>query len=441
MLDGHCSREIRANGPAPGSPYGARRPLRIIFVNRYFFPDCSATSQVLSDLAFHLGDCGNDVHVVTSQQRYDDPRARLAGSETIGGVRIHRVATSRFGRSALLGRGFDYLSFCNSSTHCILSSAMPGDILVVKTDPPLLCLPLMQVARRRGLRVINWLQDLYPEIAARLGVPLTGGALGGWLLHLRDAAMRAAAANVVVGERMAATVRSRGIAAARVHVIPNWCDDDEIRPVAHHDNPLRCKWELDGRFVVGYSGNLGLAHEFDTVLAAAEYLCNQPRFVFLCIGGGNNLAELARRVRKRKLEHLFRFLPYQDRVMLKYSLSVADVHWISLKPELEGLMAPSKVYGIAAAGRAILAITAEDGELADLIQRNRCGIVFRTGDGRALADALISLDADKARVDEMGYRARMMLDKHFTRRRSFERWRTLLEAVASTPLQSGSGIS
>jgi colanic acid biosynthesis glycosyl transferase WcaI len=438
MLDGFFSPEVRGSSKSLAQRFPYSRPTRIIFVNRFFFPDYSATSQILTDLAFHLADCGNDVHVVTSTQCYDDPHARLPESESIGGVRIHRVATTRFGRSALLGRGFDYLSFYSSVTRCILTSAKPGDILVAKTDPPLLCLPLMQVAKYRGLRVVNWLQDLYPEIATRLDVPLMDGSLGRWLLYLRDAALRAAEANVAVGERMAATVRSRRIAAARVHVIPNWCDDEEIRPVAHPDNPLRREWELEGRFVVGYSGNLGRAHEFDTVLAAAEHLRNQPRLVFLCIGGGNKLAELIRRVRERKLEHLFRFLPYQDRAMLKYSLAVADLHWISLKPELEGLMVSSKFYGIAAAGRPIFAITAKDGEMAQLVHRHQCGIVVRPGDGRECADAFMSLDADRNRVAEMGYRARMMLEEHFTRRQAFERWRTLLEAIASAPRQSGS---
>jgi glycosyltransferase involved in cell wall biosynthesis len=114
------------------------------------------------------------------------------------------------------------------------------------------------------------------------------------------------------------------------------------------------------------------------------------------------------------------------------------LHWISLKPELEGLMVSSKFYGIAAAGRPIFAITAKDGEMARLVHRYQCGIVVRPGDGRECADAFMSLDADRNRVAEMGYRARMMLEEHFTRRQAFERWRTLLEAVASAPRQSGS---
>jgi colanic acid biosynthesis glycosyl transferase WcaI len=213
-------------------------------------------------------------------------------------------------------------------------------------------------------------------------------------------------------------------------VIPNWCGDEEVSPIGHRDNPLRREWGLAHRFVVGYSGNLGRAHEFDTALGAAEHLRDSPDIVFLFIGGGNKLDALARHVKERRLDHLFRFLPYQERSALRHSLGVADLHWISLKPELEGLIVPSKFYGIAAAGRPVIAITAGDGEIARLVRRHQCGIVVEPGDGRAFGDALRRLAAEPDRLAEMGSRARAMLDEHFSRRQAFERWRSLLESIA-----------
>src|SRR5258708_919611 len=120
---------------------------RIIFLNRYFYPDHSATSQILSDLAFALAGGGHEVCVVTSRQRYDAPQAQLAARETIRGVEVHRVATTRFGRSAILGRGLDYLSFHASMIRAVLALARRGDILVAKTDPPLLCVSALHAAR------------------------------------------------------------------------------------------------------------------------------------------------------------------------------------------------------------------------------------------------------------------------------------------------------
>ena len=111
--------------------------MKIIFINRYFYPDHSATSQILTDLAFFLADQGREVHIITSRQRYDDPTAQLVAFEVVRQVQVHRVWTSRFGRAGLLGRAFDYLSFYLSAGWRAWRLTRRGDLLVSKTDPPL----------------------------------------------------------------------------------------------------------------------------------------------------------------------------------------------------------------------------------------------------------------------------------------------------------------
>lgn len=405
-------------------------PPRILFFNRYFFPDQSATGQLLSDLAFHLAEIGYPVHVFTSRQRYDAPRAVLPAVETVKGVSVHRLAATCFGRTALLRRTVDHLSFYRAVGRAVLAEAQPGDVLIAKTDPPMLNVPVWRSARRRGARLVNWLQDLYPELAVEFGLPLVRGPVARALTELRDAALRGAVANVAVGERMAARVRSRGVSDDRVRVIPNWCDDEAILPVRHAENPLRAEWGLVDRFVVAYSGNLGRGHEFETVLDAAEILKDVSRLSFLFIGGGSRFSELRRCIEWRGLGHLFRFLPYQDRTRLALSLGVAGVHWLSLKPELEGLIVPSKFYGIGAAGRPVLAITAADGEIARLVMQHRCGLVIAPGDASRLADTLRRLSEAPDEVVRMGQHARAMVEADFSKHHAFARWRELLTAIA-----------
>jgi len=406
---------------------------RIIFINRYFYPDQSATSQLLSDLAFCLAGRGHDVHVVTSRQRYDDPRSRLPKEETVKGVRVHRVASTQFGRPALIGRTIDYLSFYLSTWRALLALGRPGDIIVAKTDPPLLSILAAKAARRRQAWLINWLQDLYPEVAARLDVPLLGSR--DVIVKQRDRSLIAASANVVPGESMAARVAARGVPADKIHVIPNWANDDEIVPIARADSELRVQWGLQDKFVVGYSGNLGRAHEFDTLLGAAEKLRGDPRIAFLCIGGGKQFDALAAQVEARGLWERFHLLPYQERAVLKHSLSVPDVHWMSLKPELEGLIFPSKLYGILAAGRPVIAVTAKGGEIARLVETNGCGIAVAPGNADALAKAIADLSNDHRRLEEMGRRARMLLDEKFSRQSALEKWRSLIDKIAREPRQ------
>jgi colanic acid biosynthesis glycosyl transferase WcaI len=402
---------------------------RLIFINRFFSPDHSATSQILSDLAFDLAGAGREVHLVTSRQIYDDPKAALPERETINGVDVHRVASTGFGRTALLGRSIDYVSFYRSVSRCLDELVRPGDIVIAKTDPPLMSVVARPVARRNGARLVNWLQDMYPETAVELGVPFMRGPVAASLAALRNATLREAAATVVVGDLMGRKVKTLGAPAERVHVIANWCNDEDIRRVAPADNPLRQQWDLDGKFVLGYSGNLGRAHEFATVLAAAERLRDEPRVVFLMIGGGKRFAELSAEVQARGLARAFRFLPYQARTLLSYSLGAADAHWVSLDPRLEGLMVPSKFYGIAAAGKPVVVIGDPNGELAQLVQRNDCGFAIAPGDSEALTAALRRLSETPQTVLEMGTRARHMLDAQFTRRQGLARWRRLLDQL------------
>ena len=228
---------------------------------------------------------------------------------------------------------------------------------------------------------------------------------------------------------MAEQVLARGVSPQSVHIIPNWSDDEEISSLGNSENPLRREWGLEDRFVIGYSGNLGRAHEFDTVLAAAERLRNNPDIVFVLIGGGYLIDELARSIKKRGLEGTFRLIPYQDRALLKHSLGVPDVHWISLKPEFEGLIVPSKFYGIAAAGRPIIAIMAKNGEVGRLIQQHECGFVIEPGNVDGLVNAVVAVSTDAEARAAMGARARAMLEAHFTRRQAMERWRRLLQKV------------
>jgi colanic acid biosynthesis glycosyl transferase WcaI len=402
---------------------------RLIFVNRFFAPDHSATSQILSDLAYDLTGAGREVHVVTSTQIYDDAKAALPVSEILNDVHVHRVPSTGFGRGSLAGRAIDYVSFYRSMWQCLVALARQGDVIVAKTDPPLTSIIAMAAARRNGARLVNWLQDIYPETAVALGVPFMRGPLAASLTALRNRSLRQSEATVVVGNFMARKVESLGAPSSRVHVITNWCHDEVIRPVAPSENPLRQTWGLAGQFVLGYSGNLGRAHEFETVLAAAERLRNEPHFIFLMIGGGKRFEELSRAVKRQGLASSFRFIPYQDQKMLPYSLAVADAHWLSLNPKLEGLLVPSKFYGIAAAGKPIIVIADKDGEIARLVQQHGCGIVVAPGDGDALVDALRLLSNTPETISEMGRQSRAMLDAHFTRQQALQRWSGLFEQL------------
>jgi glycosyltransferase involved in cell wall biosynthesis len=229
---------------------------------------------------------------------------------------------------------------------------------------------------------------------------------------------------------MAQRVKRLGAPSDRIRIIPNWCDDEAIRPLAPDENPLREEWNLAGKFILGYSGNLGRAHDFATVLAAAERLRHDPRYVFLMIGGGKRFAELAAAVEQRGLAQAFRFMPYQEQARLRYSLNLPDAHWLSLNPKLEGLLLPSKFYGIAAAGKPMIFIGDTDGEVAQLLRHHGCGIAIAPNDAATLVDTMQRWANDPAGMAAMGAKARAMLEAHFSRRHGLKRWRALLDEIA-----------
>lgn len=404
---------------------------RLIFVNRFYYPDHSATAQILTDLAGALTARGWEVSVVASRLRYDDPSVVLTPRDHHDGVAIRRVWTSRFGRAGLAGRAADYVSFYASALLAVLRTARRGDLVVAKTDPPLLSVVVAVAARLRGARLVNWLQDLYPEVAAELGVGAMRGPAGRVLRWLRNASLHRATLNIAIGERMAERLVAEGVPAARVAVMPNWSDDRTIRPLAAADSTLRAAWGLAGKFVVGYSGNLGRAHEPETVLGAAAMLRARDDIVFLMIGGGHESDRLAARIAAEGLSARFQFRPYQPRERLSESLGSADIHWLSLRPELEGLIVPSKFYGIAAAGRPVIAVTDPDGEIARIVTRNACGVVVAPGDAAGLAAVIIALADDPARIAAMGGKARAMLERDYGRAAAFDKWDALFGRLAS----------
>lgn len=358
---------------------------------------------MVGDLAFFLAERGHNVVAIASRQRYDDASARLAAREGINGVEVVRVATTRFGRAFLPGRAIDYATFYLSAFFAILRRARRGDVVVALTDPPLISVVAAMACALRGARLVNWVQDLFPEVAMALGIRVPG------VMPLRDWSLRRAATNVALGERMAERIRARGATAVVRH---NWADA-ALRPVAKRD-----LFGLGDAFVVAYSGNLGRAHDAATIAAAMRRLGDNARIKFLFVGAGAQLDV----VRNSKAV----FAPYQPREALSESLSAGDVHLVSLQPQLEGLIVPSKFYGVLAVARPVIFIGADDGELARLIRAHDLGYVVAPGDDAALAHAVEELAADPARAAAMGARGRALYDERFAPAIALAEWERIL---------------
>lgn len=402
---------------------------RIVFVNRYFFPDQSATSRMLSDLAFRLAERGVRVAIVTSRQLYENPQAALPSQEAIGGVSVYRVSTATRGRARLVGRALDYLSFHVAAGLQLLKVLARGDVVVAKTDPPLISLVVSCAAKLRGAVLVNWLQDLFPEVASVLTPNLIPRWIERLLLAARNRSLRRAAMNVVLGEAMRGRLLAAGVPVSHVRIVPNWSDPASVIPQPTDTSVTRQRLGLAGRFLIGYSGNLGRAHEFDTLIGAARLLRGDPHFAFLVTGGGAKADALRNAVRAEGLDSFF-FQSYQPAELLSDSLAAADVHFVSLLPALEGLIVPSKIYGILAAGRPAVFVGDTAGDLARLVREEDCGIAVAVGDSERLATELRFLRDHPARREAMGRKARELALARYTSEHAVADWLAFLETIA-----------
>ncbi|MEM7329350.1 MAG: glycosyltransferase family 4 protein [Pseudomonadota bacterium] len=401
---------------------------RLGFVNRFYAPDLSATSQILTDVAEALASRGHRVLVFTSAMSYDGSKYDQT-RETLNGVEIRRIWSTRMGRGSAVGRMIDYLTFYVSITTVLLFSVARGDVIVAKTDPPMMSIPIGWVARVRGAKLINWLQDIFPETATELGFGSQRNLFLQALRSLRNRSLRRAEMNVTIGTRMAEIVEDFGVPADRISVIENFADDAAIERSEKFSPKLREEWGFEpSDFIVGYSGNLGRAHDLDTMLNAAALLHGTPRIKFLFIGGGFHYELLKRLKRERGLSNVF-LRPYQPRARLHESLALPNLHWATLKPGLEGYIVPSKVYGIAAAGRPLLMIGDPAGEIGRIIAEFPFGACVQIGNSEQAKDFVLRLQADSKRASAMGEAARSFVDKRASKRNTLTRWGNLIDQI------------
>jgi glycosyltransferase involved in cell wall biosynthesis len=231
---------------------------------------------------------------------------------------------------------------------------------------------------------------------------------------------------------MADRILMKGVRPDRVTTIPVWSRRDEIYPVAREDNSLRQTLGLADRFVAMYSGNLGLAHSFDEFLEAARRLRDREDIVFLFVGGGPRTDEIRSAQSAEGLSNI-RLLDYMPRQDLHRSLSLADVHLISMRPEMTGIVVPGKLYGIMAAARPALFVGPRHCESADTIRRAGCGFTIASGDADGVVSALKKLSGDLNLARQMGEKGRMAFLANHERNLCCYQWLELVRGLLSKP--------
>lgn len=291
--------------------------------------------------------------------------------------------------------------------HLLLCPA--GTRIVFLSQPPLFYVVGALIARWRGNRYYLHVMDLYPDLLSQLGV-LGGGLLSRLINRASDKAFARAEKVITIGRCMRSVVQTKGVADEKLLVIENWAAND-LRFDSAGREQFRKRHGLDGKLVVMYAGNMGRFHSFDTILAVANRMRDRSDIAFVFVGQGVRRVEIEKAIASGANNVLL--MGHQPGDMLPPVLSAGDIHFVSLRRGFEGLMVPSKFYGVLAMGRPVIYEGNEVGEVARVIAEERCGEVIDPGDVAALVDAVLGYLEDGSKVAEQGGRARQAYDTRF----------------------------
>jgi glycosyltransferase involved in cell wall biosynthesis len=417
--------------------------LRLLILNQFFYPDHSATSQLMTDLAESLIGRGFDVTAVSGRGRYNGGGDRLAPREDYRGVRVERAWSTGFGKGSSAGRLTDYFTFYLGAAWKLLALRR-HDVVMALTTPPLIGLLALTLCRLKAMKFCALVQDVYPDVGVALGTFKEGSPATRVLDCLNRLILTRADRIIVLGECMRERVAAKAgrNADGRIDVIHNWADGEKIHPLLEGErNTFAEEHDLGERFVVQFSGNMGRVNDFDTPLEAARILRDRKDILFLFIGDGAKAGEIEEYVRRHDLRNV-RLLPYQPRETLLYSLAAGDAHLVTLAQGLAGLSVPSKTYGILAAGRPVLFVGDPRSDIARLVAEHRCGEVVATGDAARLAEVIATWADDPALTMRMGQEARELFLRRFDRPHAVDAYaESLVKCLNPTPLGRRDGRS
>jgi len=393
--------------------------VKVRFINTY-----EPVSSFYRDLLPYLAGRGMEVEVLLSSAEYQTERPLLQNALKHPGIRIHYIPV---GGISSRRRGNKVLTMiCYAlGTACWTLFKRGKYLNFFLSQPPLFTLWGYVLKVLRGQPYCSLVMDLYPDVAVQGNVIPPSGALTAFLKRLAEISLNNADALIGIGRCMEERLRQNGVVNADLEVIPNWADERSIYPAPMAAQRFRKRWGLEGKFIVLYSGNMGISHHFGDLLEVARRLRDHQNIRFLFIGDGIKRGQVEQIKETHALENVL-ILPFQPLESLPASLSAGNLHFMSLAPGFEGLVVPSKAYAAMAVGRPILYQGHPVGEIARTVLEELVGTVVGPGAPDALEDAVVWYYQNPDVVAAQGGRARDLALRRFSRKRAVEKYYSLI---------------
>jgi len=400
---------------------------RLVFLNRSFFPDIEATGQLLTELCQELAS-DFDVHVVCGHPLYRQTKRRWPITKTTyDNVTIWRINNTTLPKKYFWARFINLLSYFVGCFFWIFF-LKDIDCIIAETDPPLLASVAYIHSRLRHCPFIYYSQDIWPEVGL-INKGLTNPLITRLLKAINNFLYKKAALIIVPGRDMKIKIEKKiTIHQGSVKIVENWIDPQLIYPIKRENNIFLKRILLRNKFIVVYSGNIGLSQDLENVILVANDLKTFEDIFFLVIGEGASKEKLIKLASYFKLKNL-KFLPYQAKKYLAFSLSAADIHLITLKKGMKGVIIPSKVYGIMAAGRPFIAAVDKGSEIDLIVKEFQCGLVIEPSNKEELKKAVRWAFDHRSQLEKMGQRGREAIEKHFSKKICTQKFKRILEEV------------
>lgn len=383
----------------------------LLVVSQVYVPDPTAVGQYMSDAAQIMAQRGWRVRAIAANRGYDNPEEKYPSKETLNGVQVRRLPFSSLGKKTLLHRIVAQLSFClQAFLHGLFTRNLK--CVLVTTSPPMGSVVGWAIGLLRpSVQIKFWVMDINPDQAIILGKTSQGSLPVRLMDWLNRRILARSSAVIVLDSMMRATMERKSQKdAAKLTVLPPWPMQEHLERIEHAANPFRKEHGLEGKFVVMYSGNHSLVHPLTTILEAALAMQDDDRIRFVFVGGGAGKKEVEAVIARHKPRNILS-LPYQPLEAIKYSLSAADVHLVSMGDAMVGIVHPCKFYGAMALGKPILLTGPRNCHIAEVIDTYHCGWQIGHGQTEATEVLLRSIaNLPQAELDAIGARGKEAVD-------------------------------
>lgn len=407
--------------------------MRILIISIAFDPELIGNAPLVTELAKDLGNQGHQVTIITGfpqhglseiPERY---RRKLFLKEEFDGVRIIRCYNYASAQKSFLNKMLSYVSFPLSST---LSGLIAGEYDIIFTlSPPLwLGLSAYLIGKTKGIPFVYNVQDLFPEAAVKLGALSNEYAIN-FFEKLERFVYTKAKCVPVICDFFRDSIVSKGIPNHKVVVIPNWVDTDFIHPM-EKNNEFREENDIGGKFVVLYSGTIGFSQPLEIVLECAKSMANNPEILFVIVGTGVKKEQLQEQAKQMSLKNI-KFFDSQPRSKLPVLLASADVSLVMLKTGIATVSLPSKIYGIMASGRPIIASLDKNSDAWNIIEEAQSGFWVEPENAGKLVETIEILYRNRELCVKYGANGRKYVVENNSRKKITAAYGQLLKSLVS----------